>query len=230
MAEGTVFDKYATQYDSARRKLIPCFDEFYQTAVDLIPFPEQQAIAVLDLGAGTGLMSGLVAGRYPNSTITLVDVAEKMLEEAKLKFAHLGNRFDFRVGDYSTMSDYGKSFDLVISSLSIHHLAAETKQALFRLIHSYLKPGGLFINADQVLGASGAIEQLYRRKWVEQVKQNGTTETELEAAFERMKEDKMSTLADQLQWLNDAGFTDVNCWFKHYSFVVFSGSKANKSK
>jgi tRNA (cmo5U34)-methyltransferase len=40
-----------------------------------------------------------------------------------------------------------------------------------------------------------------------------------------MKEDKMSTLADQVQWLKDAGFVHVNSWFKHYSFVVFSGTK-----
>jgi tRNA (cmo5U34)-methyltransferase len=117
---------------------------------------------------------------------------------------------------------------LVISSLSIHHLSDVEKQNLFKSIYAHLNPGGIFINADQVLGDTEEIEKSYRNRWVEQVKANGTTEVELEAAFERMKEDKMSTLAAQIQWLKDAGFANTNCWFKHYSFVVFSGTKEKK--
>jgi tRNA (cmo5U34)-methyltransferase len=46
------------------------------------------------------------------------------------------------------------------------------------------------------------------------------------AAFERTKLDRMDPLAPQLAWLREAGFSDVACWFQHYSFVVYSGSKA----
>ncbi len=31
-------DKYTTQYNQSRRKLIPCFDDFYRIAVEIIPF------------------------------------------------------------------------------------------------------------------------------------------------------------------------------------------------
>ncbi len=176
MSIQSVFDKYASLYDSSRRKLIPLFDDFYQTAISEIPFSKQEKIDVLDLGAGTGLMSGLVAEKYPDAKILLVDIAEKMLAEAEKKLKCFDNSFTFEVADYSTVESFGKSFDLVISSLSIHHLGNTEKQNLFKSIYGYLKPGGIFINADQVLGDSKEIEDVYRNRWIEQVKSNGITE------------------------------------------------------
>ncbi|MCP4689764.1 MAG: class I SAM-dependent methyltransferase, partial [Desulfobacterales bacterium] len=85
--------------------------------------------------------------------------------------------------------------------------------------------GGIFINADQVLGATPEIEKRYQETWLKQIRENGVTDAELAAARERMKEDKMSTLHDQLLWLKEANFTNVNCWWKNYSFAVFSGRK-----
>jgi len=51
------FDRAVPGYDAARRKLVPCFDKFYGWAVRLLPFSGADPIRVLDLGAGTGLLS-----------------------------------------------------------------------------------------------------------------------------------------------------------------------------
>jgi len=40
--------------DLMRRKLVPCFDDFYHTALELLPFAPDAGFEVLDLGAGTG--------------------------------------------------------------------------------------------------------------------------------------------------------------------------------
>ena len=209
----------------SRKKLIPCFDDFYQIAIKEIPFTKEQNIDVLDLGAGTGLMAGLVASNYPNAKIQLLDIAEKMLSEAQEKLKCFKNNFDFIVADYSRVKSFNKNFDLIISSLSIHHLTDFEKQNLFKIIHAHLKSDGFFINADQVLGDTEEIDKIYRSRWIEQIKKKGADDKELNAALERMKEDKMSTLASQTQWLKEAGFVNVNCWFKNYSFVVYSGTK-----
>ena len=220
-----VFDKYASNYDESRKKLIPCFDDFYQIAIDTIPFAKEEKIEVLDLGAGTGLMAGMVASNYPNARIVLIDIAEKMLSEAKNRVKSYPNEFSFIVSNYSKVDSFDQDYDLVISSLSIHHLTVKEKQYLFKTIFSQLKAGGVFINADQVLGETEEIEKIYRNKWIEQVKAKGTTGEQLNAALERMKEDKMSTLSSQIQWLKEAGFKDVNCWYKNYSFAVLGGTK-----
>ena len=61
------FDMGAKDYDSARKQLIPCFDDFYGTALDLIPFSKTDKLKVLDLGAGTGLFTLLASQRLPNA-------------------------------------------------------------------------------------------------------------------------------------------------------------------
>ena len=45
------FDQAARDYDRTRRKLIPCFDDFYRAAIDALPFERNERIRVLDLGA-----------------------------------------------------------------------------------------------------------------------------------------------------------------------------------
>jgi tRNA (cmo5U34)-methyltransferase len=57
------FDKGAKDYDSARKQLIPCFNEFYGTALDLISALKTDDIKVLDLGAGTVNRPGNFGGR-----------------------------------------------------------------------------------------------------------------------------------------------------------------------
>ena len=225
MSIQNIFNEYASQYDGIRKKLIPCYDDFYRIAIEVIPFEKDKNIDVLDLGAGTGLMTGLVASNYPNAQIHLIDVAENMLSKARKNLKYFNNEFDFIVSDYSKMDSLGNKYDVVISALSIHHLEAAEKQTLFTAIYPLLKSGGIFINADQVLGDTETIDKVYRSKWIEQVKENGVNEDELNAAFERMKADKMSTLSSQTKWLKEAGFVNVNCWFKNYSFAVFSGAK-----
>ena len=225
MSIQNIFNEYASQYDGIRKKLIPCYDDFYRIAIEIIPFEKDKNIDVLDLGAGTGLMTGLVASNYPNAHIHLIDVAENMLSKAKENLRYFNNEFEFIVSDYSKMDSLDNKYDVVISVLSIHHLEAVEKQELFTAIYPLLKSGGVFINADQVLGDTEAIDKIYRSKWIEQVKENGVNEEELNAAFERMKADKMSTLSSQMKWLKEAGFVNVNFWFKNYSFVVFSGAK-----
>lgn len=218
------FDEGAKDYDSARKQLIPCFDDFYGTAVDLISFDETDNLKILDLGAGTGLFSSLVSQRYPDAEFTLYDLSTAMLEEAKTRFETGNVKVNYVSKDYYAEPIDGE-YDLIISALSIHHLTDNEKEALFRKIYASLKPNGLFINADQVLGESNNIEQTYRNVWLKQVKENGVSESSLASALERMKEDKMSTLIDQLIWLKKANFKEVDCWYKNYSFVVYSGRK-----
>lgn len=220
----TGFDASASTYDQARRQLIPCFDEFYRTALSLIPYPQQVHFRVLDLGAGTGLLAQCVSEQFPHAHITLVDISESMLSQAQERFSAQPGRFEFITADYATQAIAGH-FDIVLSALSIHHLSDALKESLFQRIYDRLPDGGLFINADQVLGATPEIEGIYRNHWLQQVRALGVSNPHLTAALERMKEDRMAPLENQLGWLRQAGFKRVNCWYKNYSFVVFSGQK-----
>jgi len=51
----------------------------------------------------------------------------------------------------------------------------------------------------------------------------GLSKEELAGILERMKYDRPSRLGDQMQWLKDIGFLEVDCYYKYYNFAVFSG-------
>ena len=219
-----LFDAAAEGYDRARRQLVPPFDDFYGTVVDSIPYEREDAIRVLDLGAGTGLLSAFVARAFPRARITLVDASPEMLGVARRRFADEYDRFEFRVVDYAREPLPGE-YEAVVSALSIHHLDGTGKRELFRKVYGVLCDGGVFVNADQVLGSTPETEVRYRETWLHQVREREADEEDLSAALVRMREDKMSTLEEQEAWLEDAGFRRVDCSYKNYSFAVYGGRK-----
>ncbi len=216
------FNAAAADYDKLRRILIPCFDDFYKTAVEVISYERTAPLKVLDLGAGTGLYSGMVQAVFPNAEFTLLDLAVEMLEKAKSRFRQMGKSPRIIIGDY-VEADWGGSYDFVISGLSIHHLSDTDKERLYQRIYQALNPGGMFVNADQVLGQTSLLEKWYRQHWLDSVRTLGISEEELKAALTRMEYDRMAPLALQLNWLEASGFQDVDCWYKNFSFAVFGG-------
>lgn len=218
-----IFDRSVHRYDQTRRQLIPCFDDFYRIAAELVPFAPDDVFSVLDLGAGTGLLSMIISARYPGAHFTLTDISGEMLDKARKRFENESRRFSFEVGDYSL--ELSGTFDLVVSALSIHHLEDLRKASLFDAVYRALCPGGMFINADQVKGETEAVDRIYRENWLRQVQESGIDEADFLAARERMKADRMGTLEDQLGFLRAAGFREVNCWYRNYSFAVYSGRK-----
>ena len=228
-AIGRLFNLGAERYDAVRRNLVPCFDGFYGSALDAIgDWAGARASAtldVLDLGAGTGLLSAMVIGRLPRARLHLMDVSEAMLAQAQQRFAGAAaSNVSFEVRDYSQGS-LGGPWDLVISALSIHHLDDGAKRSLFARVFEALRPAGLFVNAEQVLGPTPAAEARYRRLWDEQVLGSGVDRLEYERAVERMRHDRCARLGDQLEWLRAAGFTEVDCAFKQWRFAVYFGMR-----
>ncbi|MGG3802690.1 class I SAM-dependent methyltransferase [Metabacillus fastidiosus] len=217
------FNENAMQYDNQRSKLIPCFDDFYSIPVSVIEI-ENDTPNILDIGAGTGLFSSFIKEKYPKAKITLIDISEKMLESAKNRFKDDPN-IDYIIADYTDYK-FEEKYDLVISSLSIHHLNDNDKQDLYHKIFSILKEDGIFINADQVLGHTSFIENLYKDDWKNKIEASDLTIEEINAAFDRTKLDKMATLAKQLHWLNESGFKDVDCLYKYFNFVILFGRKS----
>ena len=216
------FGNVSAKYDSQRQYLIPCFNEFYTAALPLVK-SLTHARTVLDIGAGTGLFSQFILDINPHLQFTLADFSDQMLDVARERFREDAN-FEFIELDFAKDPLPGK-FDLIISALAIHHLDDHQKAALYKRIYKALNDGGLFINADQVAGRSLQFDSLYKFLWREKVSHSGLHHDDIVGAFERTKLDKFATLEDQLIWLKDAGFADVDCIYKNLNFAVFGGYK-----
>ncbi|HXN84518.1 MAG TPA: methyltransferase domain-containing protein [Candidatus Binataceae bacterium] len=214
----------ADSYDRARRKLVPCFDDFYRGALELLPFAPDDRFELLDLGAGTGLLSAMIAEAFPKARLTLFDLTPEMLLIARQRLKALGKRVRFVTADFASAAP-SKSYDAVVSALAIHHLPDSGKRHLFGDIFKYLTPGGVFINADQVAGETAAIDERSRKMWIKGARELKVSEKDLDAALGRMKQDLPATVGQQLAWIREAGFIEVSCSYRNQIFAVLSGAK-----
>jgi tRNA (cmo5U34)-methyltransferase len=86
-----------------------------------------------------------------------------------------------------------------------------------------LRPGGAFVNAEHVTGTTPWLANVYRRLWSEACAGAGASEHEIAGAVERMAMDRSTDVATAIAWMQQAGFRDCDCFFKHLHFAVLGG-------
>jgi tRNA (cmo5U34)-methyltransferase len=213
------FDSQAAEYESARRRLVPVYDAFYGAAVAALDPPPQR---ILDLGAGTGLLAREVVAAHPGAELTLLDAAPAMLAQAR---ATLGDRAAYVEADLTDPLPAGP-WDAVVSALAIHHLEDPAKQDLFARVHAALAPGGVFVNAEQVAGATPQLEAANARWHEARARALGATNKDWRGYLQRRRHDRLATVADQLAWLRAAGFAEAETLYEEHCFAVLRGRRA----
>jgi tRNA (cmo5U34)-methyltransferase len=205
-------------YDAPRRRLVPDFDRFYGTAAELVAELGVDQPEVLDLGAGTGLLSAAVLAAVPGARLTLLDGAAPMLAVARQRLGDVPTI----VADLTDPLPAGP-FDAVVSALAIHHLDDAGKRDLFARIRAVLRPGGVFVNAEQVCGPTPADQARYEAAHERDARALGSDDAEWDAAVVRMSHDRCATVEDQVAWLRAAGFDAADVDFKRFRFAVYHG-------
>ena len=219
----TQFNLVAKEYDQNRRKFLPCFDDFYSTTTRLIahniPAPKQ----ILDLGAGTGLLSRFWMQHYPTADYVLVDIADELLSIARKRFAGLAN-VRYQVLDYSKELPRG-NFDVIASALSIHHMEDDKKQELFASIYNRLPVDGIFVNYDQFCAPSPDMDRWINSFWEDGLTRSGLTEHDIALWRERRKLDRECSVEQETAMLTKAGFQTVQCLYSCQKFSVIVAKK-----
>jgi tRNA (cmo5U34)-methyltransferase len=65
----------------------------------------------------------------------------------------------------------------------------------------------------------------YEQLWRKYVRANGEDDEALMGRYHR--EDIPAPVEDQLQWLQAAGFAEVDCYWRYLNFAIFGGQKAS---
>ena len=100
---------------------------------------------VLDLGCGTGALSGaMVSVVAPGGSVLGIDPSEPMCERARRKVP--GARFEVMAAEALDVPD--ESIDVVVSALAVHHIDEPARPAAFAQAARVLRPGGRLMVAD----------------------------------------------------------------------------------
>lgn len=219
----TQFNLIAKEYDCNRKKFIPCFNDYYENTTKQIISNIDSPNGVLDLGAGTGLLSYYWYKECPSAEYVLVDIADKMLDISRKRFAGIDN-IQHKILDYTRELPEG-NFDVVISALSIHHLEDIQKEKLFERIYKKLPKGGVFVNYDQFCAGTINMNRWFDSYWEKQLYDSGLTVKDIELWKERRKLDKECSVESEIAMLYKSNFAEVKCLYSYHKFSVIVAIK-----
>ena len=110
-----------------------------------VPSPAESA---LDVGCGTGTLTIGIKAKIAAGAVKGIDASPEMIDFAREKAAKARSEIDFQVGLIEAIPFPDATFDLVTSSLMLHHLPDDLKRKGLAEIRRVLKPGGRFLAMD----------------------------------------------------------------------------------
>jgi ubiquinone/menaquinone biosynthesis C-methylase UbiE len=117
------FQGEAAHYDWVAKHLMR--RPYRRIAADAVAALRPEA-SVLDVGTGPGRLLVELARMRPDLRVTGVDLASDMVDTARRNLAGFGDRATAVVGDVRKLPFEAGTFDLIVSTLSLHHWSDPT--------------------------------------------------------------------------------------------------------
>ena len=196
------------------RGAIPFADEQIAILLRIIRHFKPNLDSFLDLGCGDGVLGKALYSNWNGSKGIFIDYSEPMITAAKVNCKEYQGQSVFIVGDFGTVDwivpvENEIPVDVVVSGFSIHHQNDENKQRVYKEIFDrLLKPGGVFLNLEQVKSPSKEIESLFNEFFLDDMrrfqKENSSLvsmETIEAEFFKDKKINKLAPVEKQCDWL-----------------------------
>ncbi len=210
----------------------------FQLAADILPFEKNDSFSFLDIGAGYGALTLFLLRKFPKAKAVCQDGSNQMAKLGAARMSKLKSRFNYALSDFSKPG-WSKvlhgPFDAAVSSIAIHNVGSPTIiKAIYKETYPLVKRGGCFINVDLIFPSSDTLGSVYNlvssrqddedsqaagiQGLIRNIRGSGVRKP-------RKSEPRLTNLERQLQWLRDAGFKEVDCFWKDGMQTVFSGFK-----
>jgi tRNA (cmo5U34)-methyltransferase len=203
-------------YDNHMRKVIgEDFNDFYDTVS--LPMPNtDEALAILDLGCGTGLEIEGIYKKVSRASLVCVDLSREMLSELKEKYSSHDNLVLVE-GSYLEYGYEPDKYDFVVSVMTMHHLEHDAKRKLYGSIHATLKEGACYIEGDYVVNDER--EKMIFNEYTDLKKDHP------EIANGSCHIDIPFSKKTQLELFRDAGFSKIDIIWEKEKSVIFVAHK-----
>lgn len=224
---------------------VPHRDKQIRIICDLTP-EARPGDGYVELCCGEGRISEALLQARPQARMLAMDGSHAMRRAAAARLAPFGDRarvaaFDLASEDWRTSPAIPWSPLAIVSALAIHHLDGPQKRKLYGDMHRLLKPGGRLIIADLIEPMSEAAKSVAARSWDQTVREAARAHNGPEDPYQHFAAthwnyyldpepdpiDRPSPLLAQLQWLEQAGFIEVDVHWLLAGHAIFSARKAS---
>lgn len=217
---------HASEYNDFIVRVVPRYREQLQCLLEYSP---ALADNVLELGCGSGNVSLRLAGRWPHAALTFVDAAPPMLEltRERLKEAEpqIEERAQFLSQRFEDLSLEPGTIDVVIASLSLHHVADVS--IVYDRIAPMLVRGGRLVMLDGMRGLTDREHDVHMTRWAAYWQEPGNlSEEEIHDMREHIaRHDHYRSLPDHFEMLTRAGFRDPDCVWRDGVFALVTATR-----
>jgi tRNA (cmo5U34)-methyltransferase len=219
------FGSMAESYDSLIHRAVPRYDEMIARLLEYLP---RDARRVLELGSGTGNLSMQLAGALPRATLTLVDGSDEMIALVRSRIEQSwpssSGRVECLVARFEELDFPPGSFDLVVSSISLHHV--EDKARLYARIRTLMSERGRFCFADQIRGEPESNHRVNWERWLDFCREPGNCSAdEIDSLLEHASaHDHYTTLTEHVALLSKAGFVEIDCVWRNWMWGIVTAT------
>lgn len=218
------YDQLSSKYSELIAKCVPRYPELMYNMFHHIP-ADFQPKRILDLGCGTGNLTKQMLNKFPEAEIDALDISEEILNESRKRFSDKPN-IRYIQADFKSLHLPPGSYDLVMSSIAIHHIEDPDKIRLYAEVFQALSAGGLFIFADQTRGITDEIYQKNIATWKEEAFKLGSTQENWNMWMEHQDaHDYHTPIKWHVHELEKAGFTNIDLIWKYLLWAVFWARK-----
>jgi tRNA (cmo5U34)-methyltransferase len=215
------YDGLARDYNEAILRCVPRYDEMLDAIFSYLP-DDLEPRRILELGCGGGHLTRRTLDAFPAAEVVAVDLSREMLQMTRPLAEP--TRLGLVRNDFGHLCFRPGAFDLVVSSISIHHIVDADKRSLFRNVHQSLAPGGAFCYSDQFSGETAEIYQKHIDRWRAEARKLGASEAEwAEWMRHHDEDDHHATVSQQMAWLGESGFGTVDCVWRNLLWTVVVG-------
>jgi len=218
------YDQLSSSYTELIKKCVPRYDELLSNMF-LYLQPDFKPLRILDLGCGTGNLTQRILDHFPDAHIDILDLSEEILEESRKRFANK-SKINYIQADFKNMNLSEVTYDLVMSSIAIHHVEDPFKLKLYKDVFYSLKTNGVFIFADQTRGITDEIYFKNIECWKSEAFKLGSTEENWNMWMAHQDaHDFHSPVVWHLENMKKAGFNEVDLLSKYLMWGVFWAKK-----
>lgn len=221
------------------RGTVPLGIEQLDILLRLIEATGRRVERFLDLGCGDGVLAATVFGEYPAAHGALVELSEPMCAGARGQLRPYADRAEFIAADFHQPGwvravTHRTPFDVIVSGFALHAVPDERKRQLYGELRVLLAPGGIFINIEHVASATRWTQSVWDDTIIDAIfgtelkDSPGRPRAEVAREFYRrsIKTGNIpAPLEVQCDWLQEAGFENVECFHKVQELALFGGQR-----
>jgi tRNA (cmo5U34)-methyltransferase len=113
----------------------------------------------------------------------------------------------------------------IVACIALHHVKnLDEKGRIYSHIHTALRPGGIFANADTCVSTAPFVQKQAYRDWIKFMGTHGIDEDRARQNLAAWaQEDYYPPISAELRLLDRAGFSEPDVFWRKAPFVVFGG-------